>query len=164
MHQRRIHVPDVRQTDDSVQDIVIDCDQFSRVMRLRLGRGDDEGDTLPDMAHPISSQRPDAGANSFGPADVLGHDFGLQGTEAGVGPIVAGQDGVNARGLLGGGFVDAADAGAGVRRMDKDGVSLAGQINVGDKPPLSGQEPRIFFARDGLPDTEAHEFPPSGIS
>ena len=43
-----------------------------------------------------------------------------------------------------------------MRRQNKDRVRLPSEIDVGDIPPLPGQEPAVFLAGNRLSDAKAH--------
>ena len=47
----------------------------------------------------------------------------------------------------------------GVRRINQNGVRLAGEIDIGDIATAPHQEARIFLAGDGLSDAKAHNGP-----
>ena len=91
-----------------------------------------------------------------GPAHVLGHELRVEGAEPVGRPLLAGQHCVNAGHLLRRSFVDGTDARMGMRRKHKDRVRLASEIDVGDIPPLPGQEPAVFLAGNRLSDAKAH--------
>lgn len=115
MNRRRAGPHRVLGADDCGQRLVIDRDQLCRVVRLRFGRGDHDGDLLADIAHMILRQRRALGAVALGAAHILWHRLGIKRAELICGPVCAGQDGKDTGHLLGGGFLDGADPRPGVQ-------------------------------------------------
>ena len=138
------------------QHLVIDRHQLRRIARQCFRRGDHDCDALADIAHTILRQRRKLGAEALRSAHVLSHELGIEGAEPVGRPLLAGQHCVNAGQLLRRSFVDGADARMSMRRRHKDRVRLPSEIDVGDIPPLPGQEPAVFLAGNRLSDAKAH--------
>ena len=55
------------------QRLVVDLDQLGGVARLRQRLGDDEGDAVADVAHPVGDEQRLEGAVALGRAEILRH-------------------------------------------------------------------------------------------
>jgi hypothetical protein len=86
--------------------------------------------------------------------------LGIEGAETVGHPVLASQNGKNARHLLRRILVEGADPRMSVRREDKDSLRLANEIDVRDVASQPRQKAAVFLARDRLSDTEAHPVPP----
>ena len=156
MDQRRSGANGILGAHDRGQHFVIDRHQFRRVARLCFRLGDDYRDALSDIAHPALCQGRPLGAGARGPAHILGHDLGIERAETIGRPILARQHGEDAGHPLRRGLVDGADPGVGVRRINEDGLRLAGEIDIRDIAAAPCQKARVLLACDGLSNTEAH--------
>ena len=132
-----------------LQLLIVDRDQLGRIAGLGPGLGDDHGDMIADMAHEIGHQR-GMRRLDHGRA-VLAVDLPAAGKPAlAVGGVIgAGEDGDDARGLLGLGRVDASDLRRGMGRAQDIGVGLAMPVDVVGIGSAAGEEAEIFFALDG---------------
>jgi hypothetical protein len=117
---------------------------------------DHDRNAVADIAHATLSQWWKPSAEALRPADVLGHELGIVGAKSVGRPLLAGEHCVNAGYLLRRSFVDGTNARMCMRRKYKDRVYLAGDFDVGDIPPLPGQEPGVFLAAYRLSDAKAH--------
>ncbi len=83
--------------------------------------------------------------------------------------VGAGEHGEHPGQRHGGGGVDAANAGMGVRRAHHDRMRLAGKLDVVAEAALAGQQLRVFLARDRPADSGTacafrHRFPAATIA
>ena len=136
MNQRCVRARCIRNVNDRRQHFVIHRHQLCRVARLRLCIRDDDRDAFTHISYTIQSQRPDFRADRLGTTDVLDHELRLKASHTGGSPARTGENCADARGLLGGSYIDGKDPAVGVRRVHKDRLCLTREINVSDKLSL----------------------------
>ena len=158
----RIVVPDggragrhgVIDGDHRRQGRVIDGDPLGRVLRLREGFGDDEGDRLADEADAVLRQqglRADIAGRAVA---ALARHRRQQGAEPAPGELRPGEHGEHAGRLPRRRCVDRHDAGMGVRRAQDDAAGLPGGRQVVHEPPPPLEKPEILLARHGIADAD----------
>ena len=136
------------------QRLVLDLDQLGSVARLRHRFGDHECHAVADIADALGVQDRLEGAVPFGRAEILGHRMRGQRAQVIGRGVGAGQHREHTGCGLGRGGVDALDLGVGVRRQHRHAVAHAGQADVVDIAPRTGQEPLILDPPDSLSDAE----------
>ena len=151
-----------REIDDRRQDFVVDLDQFRRILRLRQGVGDDDGDMVAHIAHFALRKR--RMRTRLHRRSVLGHDHPAADQPADAGDVVAREDIDHTRRRLRGRRVDAADIGMRMRRPQEPGMRLARTVDVIDIAALAGDEPEIFLAAHRRADPrDTHGVPPDDL-
>ncbi len=129
------------------QGLPVHDDLGRRVHREGLRGGDDRGDGLAHVAHPVHRERvvlaPDVVA--AGPAAFGARTFEWQG-RAQPADLLAGDDLEHAGALRRRGGVDLRDARVGVRASHERDVVHARQHDVGDVDGAARDEPRVFLA------------------
>ncbi len=144
---------------DRWQRLVVDLDQFGRILGRGDGLGDHHCDRFADIADRVDRQRKMRGRDRRDSADPRPH-IGRVGQAgivrdrpepigAGVGP---GQDRQYPGGSPRRGAVDGAQPGMGMRRTHKHGMRHPRQDDIIAKPPAPGQQPKILLAPHRLPD------------
>ena len=136
------------------QRFVLDLDQFQRVLRLRRGLGNDEGDAVADPTDKAVGQHRVARRMHGGAAAALEAGIAGQVAVAGGLDVGCGQHREHARRSLGGFGVDRHDLGVGMRRAQHDAEGHAGIDHVVDKVALALHQFRIFKPRHALTDCE----------
>ena len=122
--------------DDGFEDVVFDVDQLERVTRGIAVLGDDERHLLALEPHLVGGQ------DRLHVVGQRGHPGEVQRGEG-----LAGDDGLDLGVGLGGGDVDADDAGVRDGRAQDREVQHARQLDVVDVVALAAHEARVFLAQ-----------------
>ena len=131
--------------DDRRQLLVFDGDQLGGVLRRERRFGDDHGDRLADMHHPLARERRPNRHDQFlaGTAD----DRRLAADTADALHIVSGEHADHAGRRPRRLGIDARDAGEGVRRAHEMGKNLVRQRHIGDVAAAPADQSVVFDAR-----------------
>ena len=157
-------VPDLRSTygeslggaDRGIERMVVDIDEFARVVRRRPAFRNHEGDRLADMAHPVRCQHRMGNRRQGCSVPVGKSTHKRYGTDA-FGLQVGGrQDQAGARRMARRGAIDTGDGGMGVRRPQHHAPQLAGKVHIIGIAAQSPYETGILGPQIGLSDTEEH--------
>ena len=109
---------------------IFDGHRLCRVVRLRLGLGDDQSDGLSDVHHAFSGERGAHGAKRAGAILAYKRHVGRHARKVGAGEALGRDHGDDAGHAGGLGRIDAFDAGMGVRRTDEHRCSRSGGPDV----------------------------------
>jgi hypothetical protein len=142
--QRILHLGDRR------QGIVLDLDQFGRILRLAAALGDHRGDRLADIAHGLMRQwaaRRHLGLAAIGIGKYRGES---EIAAALLGHVVPGEDSDHAGRLAGGCGVELDDPGVGMRRAHQHDMCLIGPREIVGEAAGAGQKPVVLDTLDVL--------------
>ena len=145
--QRRLGI------DDGRQGFVFDGDEFGRIERLLPRPGDDECDSVAQIADTVRHQRVARWHEEGRPVRVGGARVRPNGQQSVGGGGGAREHRGDARSRLRRRGVDAADDRVGVRRPQNDAVERSVKGNVVDEPAVPGEEAPILGAPYRLPDS-----------
>ena len=152
----------IRGGGDRGKRLVIDLDQLGRVARQVMGPGDDESDIVADQPHPVLAERQVRRGEHRRAVGLVARHRAGDAAEPGRLDIGMGIDREHAGGGRGGGGVDRADPGMGVRRAQHVAIGLAGAVEVVAVAPAAAQQARVFPTRHALADAElGHETLPT---
>ena len=144
----------IRGGGDRGKRLVTDLDQLGRVARPVMGPGDDESDIVADQPHPVLAERQVRRGEHRRAVGLVARHRAGNAAEPRRLDIGMGIDREHAGGGLGGGGVDRADPGMGVRRAQHVAIGLAGPVEVVAVAPAAAQQARVFPTRHALADTE----------
>ncbi len=139
---------------DRGQHLVVDLDRFGRVLRLLQRLGDDEGDGIADIAHPLAGEerlRRGEGGAAVAP---LARRLRALGAEPAHRLVLAGEHQQHAGHRPCGVGGDRHDAGMAVRRAQHIAAHLPGDRHVVDITAGAADQIRVLLARDRLADAE----------